>query len=68
MCRRALYKGIKISTNKDYIERKAAAQRKLQHTVVPNYQYPNLKPTTNYKEPIQTNQISIFYDVCVSFK
>ena len=66
MCRRALYKGMKISTNPDYIERKAAAQRKLQHTIVPNNQYPYLKPSITYKEPI--NQISIFYDPVVSFK
>ncbi len=66
MCRRAIYKGMKISTNPDYIERKAAAAMKLQHTICPNYQYPNLKPisTTEIK---QTNQISLFYNVSVSF-
>jgi hypothetical protein len=60
---------MKISTNPDYHERKAAAAMKLQHTVCPNYQYPNLKPSMTYNEPIKPiNQISIFYDVCVSFK
>ncbi len=68
MVRRALYKGMKISTNQDYIERKAAALSKLQHTVCPNFQYPNMKSSLNYTEPIkQTNQISLFYNVCVSF-
>jgi len=79
MGRRALYKGMKISNNSDYLERKASALFKLQHTVVPNVQYPYIQNTTItnsdvkcpkvvHKElPKKANNICIFYDASVSF-